>query len=37
VRWHSGVRNVIRGVTKNMFAAVHYNPFFAVGAMMLLA
>ena len=35
VRWHAGVRNVIRGVTKNMFAAVHYNPFFAVGAMML--
>ena len=35
VRWHSGVRNVIRGVTKNMFAAVHYNPFFAVGAMLL--
>jgi hypothetical protein len=33
VRWHSGVRNVIRGVTKNMFAAVHYNPVFAVGAM----
>jgi GT2 family glycosyltransferase len=35
VRWHSGVHNVIRGVTKNMFAAVHYNPFFAVGAMLL--
>jgi glycosyltransferase involved in cell wall biosynthesis len=35
VRWHSGLRNVIRGVTKNMFAAVHYNPFFAVGAMLL--
>jgi hypothetical protein len=35
VRWHSGVRNVIRGVTKNMFAAVHYNPFFAVGAILL--
>jgi glycosyltransferase involved in cell wall biosynthesis len=35
VRWHSGVQNVIRGVTKNMFAAVHYNPFFAVGAMAL--
>jgi len=35
VRWHSGVQNVIRGVTKNMFAAVHYNPFFAVGAMLL--
>jgi len=37
VRWHSGVHNVIRGVTKNMFAAVHYNPFFAVAAMMLSA
>ncbi len=35
VRWHSGVRNVIRGVTKNMFAAVHYNAFFAFAAMML--
>jgi hypothetical protein len=35
VRWHSGVHNVIRGVTKNMFAAVHYNPFLAVAAMML--
>ncbi|MGD0907519.1 MAG: glycosyltransferase family 2 protein [Candidatus Acidiferrales bacterium] len=35
VRWHSGVRNVIRGVTKNMFAAVHYNAFFAVAAMIL--
>jgi glycosyltransferase involved in cell wall biosynthesis len=35
VRWHSGVQNVIRGVTKNMFAAVHYNPFFAVGAIAL--
>ena len=35
VRWHSGVQNVIRGVTKNMFAAVHYNPFFAVAAMAL--
>jgi Glycosyl transferase family 2 len=35
VRWHSGVHNVIRGVTKNMFAAVHYNPFLAIAAMML--
>ena len=35
VRWHSGVRNVIRGVTKNMFAAVHYNAFFAIAAMIL--
>jgi glycosyltransferase involved in cell wall biosynthesis len=35
VRWHSGIRNVIRGVTKNMFAAVHYNVFFAVAAMIL--
>jgi glycosyltransferase involved in cell wall biosynthesis len=35
VRWHAGVQNVIRGVTKNMFAAVHYNAFFAVAAMLL--
>jgi hypothetical protein len=35
VRWHSGVRNVIRGVTKNFFAACHYNALFALGAMML--
>ncbi len=30
VRWHSGVREVIRGVTKNMFAACHYNAFIAL-------
>jgi glycosyltransferase involved in cell wall biosynthesis len=35
VRWHNGVRNVIRGVTKNMFAAVQYNALFAVAAMLL--
>jgi hypothetical protein len=35
VRWHSGVRNVIRGVTKNMFAACHYNLLFAIVAMVL--
>ena len=35
VRWHSGVQNVIRGVTKNMFAACHYNAFFALAAMLL--
>jgi glycosyltransferase involved in cell wall biosynthesis len=35
VRWHCGLQNVIRGVTKNMFAAVHYNPLFAVVAMAL--
>ena len=35
VRWHSGLQNVIRGVTKNMFAAVHYNPILAVVAMVL--
>jgi len=32
VRWHSGVHNVIRGVTKNMFAAVQYNPLLAAAA-----
>jgi glycosyltransferase involved in cell wall biosynthesis len=35
VRWHSGVGNVIRGVTKNMFAACHYNPLFTLGAILL--
>jgi glycosyltransferase involved in cell wall biosynthesis len=35
VRWHSGLQNVIRGVTKNMFAACHYNPLFALAAMAL--
>lgn len=35
VRWQDGVRNVVRGVTKNMFAAVHYNPIFALGAILL--
>ena len=31
VRWHSGVRNVIRGVTKNFFAACHYNAAVCTG------
>ena len=35
VRWHAGVRNVVRGVTKNMFAAVHYSALFAAGAILL--
>ena len=35
VRWHSGVGNVIRGVTKNFFAACHYSALFALGAMSL--
>lgn len=30
VRWHAGARNVIRGVTKNLFAALGYNLVFAV-------
>lgn len=33
VRWHAGVRNIIRGVTKNFFAAFGYSLPFAVGAM----
>jgi glycosyltransferase involved in cell wall biosynthesis len=32
VRWHAGLGNVIRGVTKNLFAAVHFNIFLAVAA-----
>lgn len=35
VRWQNGVRNVIRGVTKNLFAACHYNFPFAIGVMVL--
>jgi hypothetical protein len=35
VRWHSGLRNVIRGVTKNLFAACHYNALLALVAMSL--
>jgi glycosyltransferase involved in cell wall biosynthesis len=33
VRWHAGARNVIRGVTKNLFAALGYNMAFAVAAL----
>ena len=33
VRWHAGARNVIRGVTKNFFAAFGYNLAFAVVAL----
>jgi glycosyltransferase involved in cell wall biosynthesis len=32
VRWHAGARNVIRGVTKNFFAAFGYNIAFAAVA-----
>lgn len=32
VRWHAGLGNVIRGVTKNLFAAVRFNIFLAVAA-----
>lgn len=32
VRWHAGVYNIVRGVTKNMFAAARYNvPLASVG------
>ena len=40
VRWHSGLREVIRGVTKNMFAACHYNvliPLFAIALALLVS
>jgi len=32
VRWHAGVGNVIRGVTKNLFAAMHFSLFLALAA-----
>ena len=33
LRWHAGARNVIRGVTKNFFAAFGYNLTFAAAAL----
>jgi glycosyltransferase involved in cell wall biosynthesis len=33
LRWHAGARNVIRGVTKNFFAAFGYNLAFAAVAL----
>jgi hypothetical protein len=33
VRWHAGARNVIRGVTKNLFAALGYNMAFATASL----
>jgi hypothetical protein len=33
IRWHSGVGNVIRGVTKNFFAALGYNVPLVVAAL----
>jgi len=32
VRWHAGLRNMIRGVTKNFYAAFGYNFAFAMAA-----
>lgn len=32
VRWHAGLRNLVRGVTKNFFAAVGYNVWVALAA-----
>jgi glycosyltransferase involved in cell wall biosynthesis len=33
VRWQSGLRNIVNGVTKNMFAALGYNVFAAAGSL----
>ncbi|HXW55421.1 MAG TPA: glycosyltransferase family 2 protein [Candidatus Cybelea sp.] len=33
VRWHDGVRNMVRGTTKNFFAAAEYRSSLAVGRM----
>jgi glycosyltransferase involved in cell wall biosynthesis len=35
VRWHAGLRNIIDGVTKNMFAGFGYSAAFACSAMLL--
>ena len=34
VRWHAGLRNIISGVTKNMFAGFRYNVAFACAGFM---
>jgi glycosyltransferase involved in cell wall biosynthesis len=36
VRWHAGAGNVIRGVTKNFFAAFGYNTAFAAFAVVMM-
>ena len=36
VRWHAGIGNVIRGVTKNFFAAFGYNAVFAGFAVVMM-
>ena len=39
IRWHAGVKNLVRGVTKNFFAALGYNVplvLLAVASMLLL-
>jgi glycosyltransferase involved in cell wall biosynthesis len=39
IRWHAGLRNLVRGVTKNFFAATGYNlalAFVAAGGLLLL-
>lgn len=35
VRWHDGVRNTIRGLEKNMFAAAYFKTWLVVGALAL--
>jgi hypothetical protein len=33
IRWHAGIGNIIRGVTKNFFAALNFNVAFVVFAL----
>jgi GT2 family glycosyltransferase len=35
VRWHTGVHGLVRGVTKNFFAACHYSALFALSGILL--
>jgi glycosyltransferase involved in cell wall biosynthesis len=38
LRWYSGLRNIVNGLTKNMFAAVHFSlPFALAGIALTLA
>lgn len=34
LHWHSGALGVVRGLTKNFFAILRYNPFIATGAIL---
>lgn len=36
LHWHSGALGVVRGLTKNFFAMLRFNPLFAIGAIVFM-